>query len=149
MIHKVEHTRNDQALDIRRVFQVSYKVEAELLGASNFPPLSRPIDAFIGSANDFWGFYEEQTLVAVVEIKKEKESIHFQSLVVAPDYFRRGIASQLINHVLQDYQVKAFTVETGRDNTPARKLYEGLGFKLLKTYTADENIVKVRYQIKM
>ena len=132
MIHKVEHTRNDQALDIRRVFQVSYKVEAELLGASNFPPLSRPIDAFVGSANDFWGFQGSGTVGRI-----------------APDYFRRGIASQLINHVLQDYQVKAFTVETGRDNTPARKLYEGLGFKLLKTYTADENIVKVRYQKKM
>ena len=69
--------------------------------------------------------------------------------MVDPDYFRKGIARQLINHVLQDYQVKAFTVETGRDNTPARKLYEGLDFKLLKTYTADENIVKVRYQKKM
>lgn len=146
MITKILHTQNKNAQNIRSVFQVSYKIEAKLLGADNFPPLSRPLEEFSNCSNDFFGFYEEQTLVAVVEIKDEKVAKHIQSLVVDPDYFRRGIARKLIKYVLQHYPIKQFTVETGKENGPARKLYESFGFELLKTYTAEEGILKVRYQ---
>ena len=149
MIALIEHKQQDKALDIRRVFQVSYKIEAELLGATNFPPLSRPIEDFYNCPNDFVGYYEEHQLVAVVEMKNEASSMHIQSLVVDPAYFRRGIARKLIEFVLEHYAITQFTVETGRDNGPARKLYEGFGFVLEKTYTAAENITKVRYQIKL
>ena len=149
MIQQIEHTQHNQAQDIRRVFQVSYKIEAELLGATNFPPLSRPIEDFYNCPNDFVGYYEEHQLVAVVEMKNEASSMHIQSLVVDPAYFRRGIARKLIEFVLEHSAITQFTVETGRDNGPARKLYEGFGFVLEKTYTAAENITKVRYQRKL
>ena len=90
--------------------------------------------------------YEDQTLVAVIEMKHEKNHMHIQSLVVDPKYFRRGIASKLIAFVLSYYDKHTFTVETGRDNPPARKLYESFDFVLQKTYTAAEDIVKVRYR---
>ena len=147
MIQKIEHTISEHSQDIRRVFQVSYKIEAALLGANNFPPLSRPIEAFLNSKNDFIGFYEDGKLVAVVEMKDECDSMHIQSLVVHPDFFRRGIARRLVALVLEHYSVSKFTVETGGKNLPARKLYESFGFRLLKTYTADEGIVKVRYTL--
>ena len=149
MIALIEHKQQAKGLDIRRVFQDSYKIEAELLGAVHFPPLSRPIEAFYNCPNDFVGYYEDHKLVAVIEMKNEVSSMHIQSLVVDPDYFRRGIARKLIQFVLEHYVVTQFTVETGRDNGHARKLYEGFGFVLEKTYTAAENITKVRYQIKL
>ena len=146
MIKKILHTQKDQAEAIRAVFQISYKVEAELLGAASFPPLYRPLEEFYNCLNDFVGYYEDQMLVAVIEMKKEEESMHIQSLVVDPAYFRRGIARKLIEFVLQYYPAPQFTVETGKENGPARKLYESFGFQLLKTYTAEEGILKVRYQ---
>jgi len=146
MIKKILHTQKDQAEEIRAVFQISYKVEAELLGATSFPPLSRPLEEFSTCPNDFVGYYEDHKLVAVVEMKNEASSMHIQSLVVDPAYFRRGIARKLIEFVLQHYPIKQFTVETGKENGPARKLYESFGFQLLKTYTAEEGILKVRYQ---
>ena len=146
MISLINHKQLEEAQNIRRVFQASYRVEAQLLGAVNFPPLSRLLDEFYNCSNDFIGYYEDHKLVAVVEMKNEVSNMHIQSLVVDPDYFRRGIASKLIDFVLNHYEVKIFTVETGKDNGPARKLYEGFGFELQKTYTAAENIVKVRYQ---
>jgi len=146
MIKEILHTQKDQAEEIRAVFQISYKVEAELLGATSFPPLSRPLEDFYSCPNDFIGHYEDEMLVAVVEMKKEEDSMHIQSLVVDPAYFRRGIARKLIDFVLQNYPVPYFTVETGKENGPARKLYESFGFELLKTYTAEEGILKVRYQ---
>ena len=76
------------------------------------------------------------------------EAAHaYTSLVVDPNYFRRGIASKLIDFVLNHYEVNMFTVETGKDNGPARKLYEGFGFELQKPIL--QLIVKVRYQRKL
>lgn len=149
MIALIKHKQKEQARNIRRVFQVSYKVEAHLLGALNFPPLSRPLEDFVNCPNDFIGYYEDHKLVAVVEMKNEASRMHIQSLVVDPDYFRRGIARKLIEFVLGHYKTNVFTVETGKDNGPARKLYEGFDFVLEKTYTAAENITKVRYQRKL
>ena len=146
MVLNISHTQPEQAQEIRRIFQISYIVEAKLLGATYFPPLHRSLEQFINCANDFFGYYDEHTLVAVIEMKHEKHHMHIQSLVVDPMYFRRGIASQLITYVLAHYEKDIFTVETGRDNPPARRLYESFGFVLQKTYTAAENIVKVRYQ---
>ena len=146
MIRKLEHSVKVNAEEIRNVFQVSYKIEAKLIGARNFPPLSRSIQSFINSANAFYGFYTNKRLVAVLEMKKEPDSMLIQSLVVHPDFFRRGIARKLIEFILQKFDSNQFTVETGKDNDPARKLYESFGFQLVKTYIAEENITKVRYQ---
>ena len=114
----------------------------------DFPPLSRPLDEFYNCPNDFIGYYEDYKLVAVVEMKNEVSSMHIQSLVVDPNYFRKGIARKLISFVLDHYDTLEFTVETGRDNAPARKLYEGFDFILEKSYTATEKIIKVRYRRK-
>ena len=146
MISFIKHKQLEEAQNIRRVFQASYRVEAQLLGAINFPPLSRMLDEFYNCSNDFVGYYASHKLVAVIEMKNELSNMHIQSLVVDPDYFRKGIARKLIAFVLDHYDTNQFTVETGRDNIPARKLYEGFEFELEKTYTAAENIIKVRYQ---
>ena len=146
MIAFIKHNEEQEAIEIRRVFQASYKVEAALLGALNFPPLSRSLDEFYNCPNDFLGYYEDHELVAVVEMKNEVTNMLIQSLVVDPNYFRKGIARKLISFVLNHYDTIQFTVETGKDNEPARMLYEGFDFVLEKTYTADENIIKVGYR---
>ena len=148
MIAFIKHKQIEEAQNIRRLFQCSYKVEALLLGAINFPPLSRPLEEFYNCPNDFVGYYEDHKLVAAVEMKNEVSSMHIQSLVVDPNYFRKGIARKLIAFVLDHYDAHEFTVETGRDNAPARKLYEGFDFILEKSYTATEKIIKVRYRRK-
>ncbi len=146
MIQRIEHNLAEEANEIRRVFQISYKIEAHLLGAEKFPPLERPISDFEHCANDFFGYYEDEKLIAVVEMKKEENAMHIQSLVVDPSHFRKGIGRKLIKFILNYFDSHQFTVETGKNNPPARKLYEGFGFKLVKTYVAAENITKVRYQ---
>ena len=80
MIQRIEHRITAEAKKIRRVFQISYKVEAQLLGAINFPPLKRPVSAFENCANNFFGYYEDGKLVAVIEMKREENSMHIQKL---------------------------------------------------------------------
>ena len=122
MIQKIEHSKKSEAEEISRVFQVSYKIEAQLLGAKKFPPLSRTIISYKNSKNDFFGFYEHNNIVAVIEMKREQLSMHIQSLVVDPKYFRLGIASKLIRFVLNQYESNQFTVETGRDKRSCEKV---------------------------
>ena len=54
--------------------------------------------------------------------------LHINTLAVDGDMRRRGIATNLLHHVLQQTAVSRATLEVRRSNTAALKLYEGLGF---------------------
>ena len=88
MIEKLNHTDFEIAQKIYSVFQVSYAVEADLLKAMNFPPLKRGLANFIKSTTDFYGYFYENELAAVIEIECKNHNTHIQSLVVDPFYFR-------------------------------------------------------------
>jgi ribosomal protein S18 acetylase RimI-like enzyme len=72
-------------------------------------------------------------LVGLISYERENKTLHICRMMVHPDYFRRGIASSLINFVsdLEDDVVK-MTVTTGTKNTPAINLYKRHGFKEIK-----------------
>lgn len=146
MIKVIDHTNSNIAIAIRQVFQVSYAIEAKLLNAVNFPPLQRQLTAFTNCKNTFYGYYVEDTLAAVTEIKYDNTVTHIQSLVVAPKFFRQGIAQKIIDVVFKTYNSPLFTVETGADNLPACQLYEKVGFIEVRKWMTEHDIVKVRYE---
>lgn len=147
MIQKIDHSIEAEAREIRRVFQVSYAIEAELLNADdNFPPLKRPIDSFLESEQTFYGFYENQKLAAVTEVKFDSDYLHIQSLVVDPKFFRKGIASKLIVFLFSTFKVPLFIVETGAANIPAITLYERHGFQKVKQWMTEIGIEKVAFE---
>ncbi|MGB0896139.1 MAG: GNAT family N-acetyltransferase [Flavobacteriaceae bacterium] len=146
MIQRIDHTNIYVAKAIYDIFQVSYAVEAELLNTTNFPPLQRQTHEFLTSLNSFYGYYINDVLVAVTEIKPHDSSTHIQSLVVHPEYFKQGIAQKLISFVFDSYNSKLFTVETGKDNFPACQLYQKVGFLKTKTWLTEHDIMKVRFE---
>ncbi|NNE02984.1 MAG: GNAT family N-acetyltransferase [Eudoraea sp.] len=146
MIQKLDHKKTVISEQIRAVFQISYAVEAELLKAVNFPPLQRSLNDFMNSDTAFFGYWKDQELAAVIEVKREPSSTHIQSLVVAPRFFRLGIGSALIKFVLNSYQTKTFTVETGLANGPATDLYKKFKFQEAYQYDTDHGIRKIRFQ---
>lgn len=146
MIKKLTHRNRSTSEDIRAVFQISYAVEAELLQATDFPPLKRPLEAFTNSDNQFFGYYMKDELAAVMEIDKKTASVHIQSLVVQPKYFRKGIGRKLVAHAFEQYQTPLFTVETGLANEPATQLYLQMGFSKVLEYDTEHGIRKVRFE---
>ena len=114
--------------------------------AKDFPPLKRTLNQFIKAKTDFYGYFLEETLSGAVEIKADTDSIHIQSLVVDPDYFRRGIASLLMQFILTKYKDNHLTVETGLANKPAITLYEKNGFKQTKQFNTSHGIRKIRLE---
>ncbi len=144
MIAKIDNRNINIAQQIYLIFQASYKVEAELLNATNFPPLSRSIIDFRNSDNKFYVYYINEEITGLIEVDNNNKSIHIQSLVVYPKFFRKGIGKKLVHFVLKNYSSKIFTVETGLANKPAINLYNSCGFKEDKQFDTDHGVRKVR-----
>ena len=97
MIKLLKNQKTEIALKMRAVFQASYAIEAKILQANDFPPLKRTLEEYQNTDTQFYGFWQMNDLAAVIEIRLLESSIHIQSLVVDPDYFRQGIAAQLLD----------------------------------------------------
>jgi ribosomal protein S18 acetylase RimI-like enzyme len=146
MIEKLKNSDLVMAKKIQIVFQASYKIEAKLLNATNFPPLQRTLENYIQSKTAFYGYSKNGELAAVVEINTAHDFIRIRSLVVHPDFFRRGIAGKLIEFVFETFESNLFIVETGLANGPATKLYEKFGFVAVHQWDTDFGIRKVKFE---
>jgi len=154
MIQQLNNTAPEVSLQIYKVFQSSYKIEADLVGVENFPPLSRTVEHIQASTTEFYGFIVEGELAGVIEITVNegavesiaKTTLEIDSLTVSPLYFKQGIASRLIEFVLQNKAFEYAIVETAALNLPAIKLYEKHGFRVFKQFTPAHGIEKVALQ---
>ena len=157
MIKKLDNSNEEVANQIFTIFQNSYKIEAQLIGAVDFPPLSRSAKDIENSKTLFYGFSENECLAAIIELEIEDKHLGINSLTVAPNYFKKGIASKLISYVLEkiDFSealLKTAVVETAVENIPAINLYKKHGFVEFKRWTPSHGIEKlamsVEYAIK-
>lgn len=147
MISKLNNKNKEVSENIYTVFQVSYKIEAELLKAIYFPPLKRSVQDFIDSNTQFFGCYSNEKLAGVIEIKSEDKLTHIQSLVVHPNNFRQGIASKLMKFTLVNFNSKIITVETGLQNIPAINLYKQFEFIETKQWDTSHGIRKIELKL--
>ena len=129
MIKKLDHTNQAIATKMRIVFQESYAIEAKLLNAINFPPLQRPLQNYIKSTTTFFGYHIKDEIVGIIEVSSKEKTTHINSLVVSPHFFRQGIGRQLMQHILQNFSSKVFTVETGLRKYTCIKIVYKLWFQ--------------------
>ena len=147
MISKLNNKEKEVSETIYTVFQASYKIEAKLLDAIDFPPLKRSVQNFIDSKTELFGYYSDEILAGVIELKTETDSTHIQSLVVHPNNFRQGIASKLMTFTLENFNSKIITVETGFQNIPAINLYKQFKFIETKKWDTSHGIRKVELKL--
>ena len=143
MIAQLTHSNSDIASHIYAVFQASYKIEAALIGTKSFPPLSRTPQDIASSNTLFYGFYEGDSLAGVIEITYQNNLLEIDSLTVAPEHFRKGIAGKLMKYVLNAFDFTKAIVETAVVNAPAIRLYQKHGFNEFKRFTPSHGIEKV------
>ena len=134
------------AKKIYLLFQRSYSVEKRIIGATVFPPLNRSIDDFSKSKNIFYAFCRGDFFIGLIEIVVNSENTHIQSLVVDPDFFKKGVGSALISYVLKNHKKPLFSVETAVKNLPASLLYEKHGFTKLFERDTNHGVKKVRFE---
>lgn len=143
MIVRLINSEINTAQNIHHVFQLSYQIEADMVGVKKFPPLLRTVEDIQHCETQFFGFFCDKDLAAVIEISSQDAHLHINSLTVLPEFFRRGIASKLINFVLQEMDYERATVETATVNKPAIALYQKHGFVEYKQYVPDHGIAKI------
>lgn len=146
MVYSLHNNNLETAIQIHSLFQLSYAVEAKILEATDFPPLKRPIENYLESENDFFGYFENGELAGVIEANHDDSHTAINSLVVHPLFFRRGIAKTLLLFVFNKFNSDLFTVETGINNKPATELYKKLGFVEIKQWNTDFGIKKVLFE---
>ncbi|NQZ90382.1 MAG: GNAT family N-acetyltransferase [Colwellia sp.] len=148
MITKLENSNEEIAHQIYTIFQNSYKVEAQLIGVLEFPPLLRSTKDIITSQTDFYGFSDNNCLAAIIEIIIVDNHLEINSLTVDPTYFRKGIADKLLSYILTSFEFKDAMVETAVVNKPAINLYKKHGFVEFKKWTPSHGIEKLAMSVQ-
>ena len=149
MIERLENKDIEVSIRIRSVFQLSYKIEAKLLNATDFPPLKRSLKSYMNSNTEFFGHLKDGELAGVIEIEHNDSFTDIHSLVVSPSFFRQGIARKLMDFVFKTFDSNLFVVETGLENGPATELYKKFGFKEVKQWNTDHGIRKIKFERKI
>ena len=82
----------------------------------------------------WWGSFDGTQLTGIASLNAHFESLaQIGSVFTMPSHRRKGVAKAIINRVISDvsliHRVTSISVFTSEENTPAQKLYAGLGFK--------------------
>ncbi|MFE7099791.1 GNAT family N-acetyltransferase [Streptomyces erythrochromogenes] len=119
------------AAAVHRIGRAAYAVEAELIGFDGIPALRESLAEMRAQDLHWVGAVSEGGEPAGFLAWEEAPdgAIDIDRLCVAPAFFRRGVASLLLRHVLGElFPGRSVRVATGAANTPAVRLYEALGF---------------------
>ncbi len=140
MIKILNLADNKVAQRILIIQRLAYRIEAELIGFDGIPALHETIDDLKNSEEVFAGFFIEDALAGVISYSIKENVLDIGRLVIHPDYFRRGIARSLVGYVESIENVSRIVVSTGKDNHPARTLYERLAYQFVEHVVLPEGV---------
>ncbi|MFH5779308.1 GNAT family N-acetyltransferase [Heyndrickxia oleronia] len=140
MIIKLENKHRDIAQKILKVQIPSYRVEADIIGYSDIPPLKDTVEHIQKCQETFYGYIIEEELCGVISFKVNNGVVDIHRLIVHPNHFRKGIAQHLLDHILRSKDYVAMKVSTGSKNTPAVQLYYKNGFQKIEEIVVDESL---------
>ncbi|WP_054957395.1 GNAT family N-acetyltransferase [Paenibacillus dakarensis] len=131
------------SLDVRDTVQqiwalqhMAYPIEAQLIGLKELPPLMDTFETISTCGETFYGeISEDGELVGVIAVEPEENQVTISRMMVHPGHFRKGVAANLIQYVLETHSSsRLFIVSTGTKNVPAVTLYKKFGFKPVEAY---------------
>lgn len=129
MIGIEHHQERRVAEQLLSVQLPAYRIEAELIGFWDIPPLRDTTETMMESGETFVGYRIEGELAGFISYEDEGDALDICRMVVHPNYFRRGIAKSLVEYVLEGAgKHKRVKVSTGAGNKPAIALYRSFGF---------------------
>ncbi|MEK4046777.1 GNAT family N-acetyltransferase [Paenibacillus sp. FSL H8-0048] len=109
----------------------AYRLEAEIIGFRDIPPLLETRDMLSRVTEDFYGCFDEteELLGAVAVMEESPGKLTVTRMMVSPDHFRQGVAGRMLEFIFARYaEMEQFIVSTGKLNLPAVTLYTKHGF---------------------
>ena len=135
VVEQLDVRDQDTAEQVLAVQRAAYRAEADLIGSDRIPQLTESLEALQARSLDWLGVRDgANRIVAALAYTDDGATVDIDRLVVAPNSLRRGYGRALVEPGDSE---RTALVCTGRDNHPARALYESLGFR--KTH--DEEVV--------
>jgi ribosomal protein S18 acetylase RimI-like enzyme len=130
MIKNINTTVFANALGVLKIQAPSYRVEGTLMGFYGIPAMKETVESILNSNDTYEGFYENNQLAGFIAFNINGDTVEITKLVVNPPHFRKGIATQLIQHLFEmNSNAKLYKVSTGTKNIPAITLYNKYGFQ--------------------
>jgi ribosomal protein S18 acetylase RimI-like enzyme len=149
LIKIIDISIRDNAKDVLNIQIPSYKVEAEIIGSDEIPPLKDTVKTLQECKEIFFGYYEDEELCGAISLEVEDNVVDIHRLIVHPTHFRKGIAQKLLNFVTINLDAEKIKVATGSKNTPAVSFYKKNGFENIKEITVNENISLTFFEKKL
>lgn len=147
MIKKIDITDPKVAIEVLFIQIPSYKVEAEIIGYYDIPPLRDTPEKLQQCGETFFGYYLEGVLCGVISIKVKNDVIDIHRLIVHPKYFRKGIAQMLLDYIESNIEsIETIIVSTGSKNIPAVIFYEKNGFSKIEETKINEHLILTNFK---
>ncbi|MBG9550417.1 GNAT family N-acetyltransferase [Cytobacillus firmus] len=129
MIKEINIKDRKAAEQVLSVQLPAYKIEAEIIGYPDLPPLKDSADSLRTTGETFFGYFTGEKLCGAISFKEKNDVLDIHRLIVHPEHFRKGIAQKLLNYIGRRPIIKKMIVTTGSKNTPAVAFYLKNGFK--------------------
>lgn len=140
LIKQMDISKRVHAEAVLQVQIPSYKVEAQIIGSDDIPPLKDTVEKLQTCGEIFFGYYLNGELCGAISYKLEADEIDIHRLIVHPNHFRKGIAQKLLDFVESAVEFKKMKVSTGMKNEPAVRFYHKNGFKVVNEVKINENL---------
>ncbi|QII04211.1 GNAT family N-acetyltransferase [Rhodococcoides fascians A25f] len=145
----IEIVRVDPTADLGVAEQIlavqksSYAVEARLIGDDRIPLLHESVNDLC-AAQVHWLVARQGDEILGAAAWSGSE---IDRLVVAPHAHRQGIGRALVMVVIESIAGQRIQEATGRDNAPARRLYESFGFVHTENQQVLQGLWLARYEL--
>lgn len=146
MIREIDIKDRKAAVQVLSVQLPAYKIEAEIIGCPDLPPLKDTADDLRITGETFLGYFIGEKLYGVISFKEENNVLDIHRLIVHPEHFRKGIAQKLLNFIELRPMNEKMIVTTGSKNTPAVTFYLKNGFKELKKMEINESLTITAFE---
>lgn len=128
-------------------------IEIGLLVNDNFNKLFNLEYIIKSDTEDVFGFYDNNKLVGFIHVLKTYECLEIINVVVDTDYRKQGIASKLIDYVVDYYSdLEYILLEVNEHNDKAINLYNKLKFKVInvrKKYYGNDDALIMRKEVNI
>lgn len=147
MIKRLNLKDENISKSVLEVQLASYKVEADIIGFQELPPLKDTIISLKECEENFYGYYLNEVLAGIISYKVTDNVLDIHRVAVHPSFFRMGIADKLINYVEKlESNINKIIVCTSMLNQPAINLYLKNGYRKTKNIEIRENLFLTEFE---
>lgn len=147
MITKLDFSNDHIVREVLDLQLEAYKVEAEIIGFEEIPPLKDTINTLRACGETFYGYFVEEKLAGIISFKIYDDVLDIHRVAVHPQFFRRGIANKLISFIEKCHRdIKKIIVSTGKENKPAVKLYLNNDYKKVEDIEIEEGFYLTAFE---